>query len=114
LKTTGETQARRTLDGQPWTRETWFKVKPDFKSPRPTIAKPTSTRTDPQGSKEIQQGTAPATRHTHKKPTDKKTTTLTQPADTRQQEYHIPSTPQTQQEIIGSKKDIYGREFINE
>ena len=58
------TQARRTLDGQPWTGETWFKVKPDFKPPRPTIAKQASARTDSQGSKEIQQGTAPATRHT--------------------------------------------------
>ena len=38
------TQARRTLDGQPWTGETWFKVKPDFKPPKPTIARPTSTR----------------------------------------------------------------------
>ena len=79
------TQARRTLDGQPWTGETWFKVKPDFKPPRPTIAKQASTRTDPQGSKEIQQSTAPATRHTYKKPIDKTTTTtttLTQSADT--------------------------------
>ena len=89
------TQARRTLDGQPWTRETWFKVKPGFKSPRPTIAKPTSTRTDPQGSKEIQQSTAPTTRHTHKKPIDKKMTTLTQPADTTTGIPHPKHTPNT-------------------
>ena len=76
------TQARMTLDGQPWTGETWFKVKPDFKPPRPTLTKQASTRTDPTGSKETQQSTAPATRHTYKKPIDKTTTTLTQSADT--------------------------------
>ena len=84
-------QLRRTLGGQPWTGETWFKVKPDFKPPKLAIAKQASTRTDPQGSKEIQhstastrtdprgskeiqQSTAPATRHTYKKPADKPTT----------------------------------------
>ena len=78
------TQARRTLDGQPWTGETWFKVKPDFNPPRPTIARPTPTRTDPHGPNEIQPRTARATRHTHEESIDKTTTTimLTQSADT--------------------------------
>ena len=89
------TQARRTLEGQPWTGETWFKVKPDFKPPKPTIAKPTSTRTDPQGSKKMQQSTAPATRHTYKKPLDKTTTTLTQSADTATAIPHPKHTPST-------------------
>ena len=89
------TQARRTLDGQPWTGETWFKVKPGIKPPRPTIAKQISTRTDPQGSKEIPQSTAPATRHTHKKPIDKTTTTLTQSADTTTAIPHRKHTPNT-------------------
>ena len=89
------TQARRTLDGQPWTGETWFKVKPDFKPPRPTIAKQASTRTDPKGSKETQQNTAPATRHTYKKPADNTTTTLTQSADTTTGIPHPKNTPNT-------------------
>ena len=89
------TQARRTLDGQSWTGETWFKVKPDFKPPKPTKARPTSTRTDPQGSKEMQQSTAPATRHTYKKPLDKTTTTLTQSADTATAIPHPKHTPST-------------------
>ena len=83
------------MDGQPWTGETWFKVKPDFNPPRPTIAKQASTRTDPQGSREIQQSTAPATRHTHKKPLDKTTTTLTQSADTTTAIPHPKHTPNT-------------------
>ena len=89
------TQARRTLDGQPWTGETWFKVKPDFKPPRPTIAKQASTRIDPKGSKETQQNTAPATRHTYKKPADNTTTTLTQSADTTTGIPHPKNTPNT-------------------
>ncbi len=94
LRSLQPTQARRTLDGQPWTGETWFKVKPDFKPPRPRIAKQTSTRTDPRGSKEIQQSTAPATRHTYKKPLDK-TTTLTQSADSATGIPHPKNTPNT-------------------
>ncbi len=76
------TQARRTLDGRPWTGETWFKVKPHFKPPKPAIAKQTSAPTDPQGSKEIQQSTAPATRDMYKKPLDKPSTTLAHSAST--------------------------------
>ena len=75
-------QLRRTLGGQPWTRETWFKVKPDFKPPKPAIAKQATTRTDTQGTKEIQQSTAPATRHMYKKPFDQPSTTLANPAST--------------------------------
>ena len=89
------TQARRTLDGQPWTGETWFKVKPDFRPPKPTIAMPTSTRTDLQGSKDMQQSTAPATRHTYKKPADQTTTTMTQSADTATAIPHPKNTPST-------------------
>ena len=90
------TQARRTLDGQPWTGETWFKVKPDFKPPKPTIAMPTSTRTDLQGSKDKQQNTAPATRHTYKKPADQTTTTtMTQSAGTSTAIPHPKHTPST-------------------
>ena len=89
------TQARRTLDGQPWTGETWFKVKPDFKPPKPTIARPTPTRTDPQESKDIQQSTAPATRHTYKKPTGQTTTPMTQSADTATAIPHPKHTPST-------------------
>ena len=109
------TQARRTLDGQPWTGETWFKVKPDFNPPRPTIARPTPTRTDPHGPNEIQPSTVRATRHTHEESIDKTTTTimLTQSADTSTGEYHIPRILQQQQEIIGSKKDMYRRGSIN-
>ena len=76
------TQARRTLDGQPWTGETWFKVKPGFKPPKPAIAKQASTRTDPQGSKETQRSKAPATRHMYKKPVDQPSTTLAHSAST--------------------------------
>jgi len=109
------TQARRTLDGQLWTGETWFKVKPDFKPPRPTIARPTPARTDPHGPNEIQPSTARATRHTDEESIDKTITTimLTQSADTSTGEYHIPRILQQQQRIIGSKKDMYRRGSIN-
>ena len=61
------TQARKTLDGQPWTGDTWFQGKP-YKHPH--------------GSKEIQQSAAPATRHMYKKPVDKPSTTLAHSAST--------------------------------
>ncbi len=76
------TQTTRILDGLPWTGETWFKVKPDFNPPKPTIAKPTSKRTDPPGSQEVQQSTAPAVRHTCKKPIDKPSTAPAHSAST--------------------------------
>ena len=103
------TQARRTLDGQPWTGETWFKVKPDFKPPKPTIAKPTSTRTDLQGSKEMQQSTAPATRHTYKKPIDKTTITLTHSADTTTAIPHPKHTPNTTGEYLIKEGHLWKR-----
>ncbi len=116
------TQARRTLDGQPWTRETWFKVRPDFKPPKPAIAKQASirtdpqgskeiqqstasTRTDPRGSKEIQQSTAPATRHMHKKPTDQPSTTLTHSASTSTGIPNPKSIPSTSEDSLHTATD---------
>ena len=80
-------QARRTLDGQAWTGETWFKVKPDFKPPKPAI--PTSTRADRSGSKETQQITAPA------EPIDKPSTTLAHSVSTSTRIPNHQNTPAT-------------------
>ena len=106
------TQARRTLDGQPWTGETWFKVKPGFEPSRPTIARPTSTRTDPQPSKEIQLSAAPATIHTYQKPIGQTPTTLTQSAVTTTGIPH-PKHPPTTTGDYWIKEGHLWKEFIS-
>lgn len=78
----------------PGHKKHWFKVKPDCKPPKPAIAKPTLTTTS-SGTKEIQPSTAPATRHTHKKPIDKPPTTLAHSASTSTGIPNSKNTPTT-------------------
>ena len=80
-------QTKRPLPGPAWTGETWFKVKKDIKPPKPRPP-PTATLTTSPGilPSTTSTPTAPATRHTIKKPLD---TASTQRKDGQQ---HICTT----------------------
>ena len=82
-------QTKRPLLGPAWTGETWFKVKKDTKPPKPRPP-PTATLTTSPGilPSTASSPTAPATRHTIKKPLD----TVSTPKKDGQQPAYVPQS----------------------
>ena len=83
-------QTKRPLSGPAWTGETWFKVKKDIKPPKPRPPSTTTLTTSPGIlPSTTPTPTAPATRHTIKKPLD---TSSTQNKNEQQPTYVPAST----------------------